>query len=114
MQFTKQVVDKTLQKEYELLKERFFEVTYVEKTIKITSEVKVGFTWEYGLECVPEKMPLAYLQQSDADTQLEEKMDQLTEVINKDIEKFWTDLEKFAEKSNLTADFLLKSFQQYE
>jgi len=110
MQFTKQVVNEALQKEYDQLKERFFEVAYVEKTIKITTEVKVGFSWEYGLECTPERLPAAYLQQSDADTQLEEKMDQFTKVINKDIEKFWADLEKFAEKSNITAEELLKSF----
>jgi hypothetical protein len=108
MQFTK--VDKTLQKEYDELKERFHTVEYVEKDITITTKVTVNFIWEGGLTCTPEGEPETYLNRFNANTQLEEKMNEIQEIINKDIEQFWDDLEKFAKKANVSIDKLLESF----
>jgi hypothetical protein len=111
MQFTKTIADSDLQKEYDTLKDRYFELVEVNKKVKINVEVDLSFIWEEGLDCRPYFLDaIDYLKDTNAEKQIEDKIEKLSNSINKDIQNFWNDLEEFAEKTDLCAEEIMESF----
>lgn len=93
--------------EYDNLKDRYFNLIEVKKTINI--KVDLEFVWNHDIYCHPIYSDSTMFIDQKA---MESKIEEIRQTINKDIENFWIDLEKYSEKTNISTDDLMKSFEE--